>query len=846
MKKIRKYRTQAEFDKFVAEGFEESCLIKNEATGEVFVYTPGAQIQKCLHAKFDTSLCPMDTDDAYDEGGVLIPIINIEQYQVDTYAVASVEYSNTYKTMTLTGTNVRTNEPTTLVIDNEEGLVNSINGKPVSDNIEIGETNNGFKVGNAIFVYNYNDSANQIQATCIEYNDNMGYAKYLGNDGNIYETLYGGQTILNDKYFWVNSNGWPELNQTATIYIPPTQEKLIVEELIPWGCIMSNENHRYKVYDGPDYYELIDLDTEDNLYDYEYDYDSTKNFTSIELYQEKSIDITDVVSHILVGEDVIDLSNLYCEFIEGRKVYGYEFPREGRYDVYYQLVDNTTINMPDMFSYLEPIYGISIPDNIEHIGYCSFDYMPYLTSLKIGKNVKYIEPYALDDGNYNSGSFRMDKLYIESTEIPETFNLDICGGNYYCDVDLIVPKSQLDEYRNHPIWGKFNSIIGKKEPNPNPEYITATFDLGRNDEIVAESFYDEYDPNHPELVAPILGMLGKTATMTGNYRNYYYYEYKDEDENTFYALWTTMIEDPENDGGDPSGGYGSYGPSTTKYMVLPGVICTYDREEYDDYNGYYYGVYVGTDGNEYRYNGSGMYSANYDSGNTYSSMSGIYYYNEMLLPKNILSDIFTKIEVDGTEIDMNDDLDYNYGPYYYQFKSNGTHEVKYYLQDNTKVPEGMFFGYNNYIYLNSVELPNSIEEIGAYTFNYCYLNSITLPANVKKLYNYSLCAYDMSTIICKPINPPYALNNSFPDFCGTLLCVPTQSLDLYADTYPWYEFDCAGIIPDEPLVWNVTYHQYDYEDSNIMYYNKSMIQSMKINGVEHIGDITEYNYEPET
>lgn len=827
MKKIRKYRTQAEFDKFVAEGFEERCLIKNEATGEVFIYAPGAQLQKCLHAKLDTRLFQMDTDDAYDEGGVLVPIINIEQSQVDTYAVSSVEYSNTYKTMTVTGTNVRTNEPTTLVIDNEECLVNSINGKPVSDNIELNNVNEGLKVGDAIFVYNNNESAIQIQATCIEYNDNIGYVIFSGNDGNIYETMNDFRSIMNDKCFWVNWNNVSGLNQTATIIIPPTQEKLIIEELIPWGCIMSNENHRYKLYEGPEYDELIDLDTEEDLFDlgYDYCYDSTKNFTSIELRQEKSIDITDVVSHILVDDEEIDLSKLYCKDSDELKIYGYEFPREGRYDVYYQLVDNTTISIPYMFSYLEPIYGISIPDNIERIGSGVLVNMPYLTSLTIGKNVKYIEPYALDDGNYNSGNFRMDKLYIESTEIPETFNLDICKCDYYYDVDLIVPKSQLDEYRSHPIWSKFNSIIGKKEPNPNPEYITATLDTG------------VYGSNS----IPILGMLGKVAAQTGNYSNdYYEFEYKDEDGNTFYALWDTMIEDPENDSEDPSGGYGSYGPSTTKYMVVPGVVCTYNREEYDNYNGYYYGVYVGTDGKEYRYDGGGLYRPNYGLGQTYSSMSNSNYYNEMLLPKKFLSDIFTKIEVDGTEIDMNEDLDYNY-EYYYQFKSNGTHEVKYYLQDNTKVPEDMFFEYNNHIYLNSVELPNSIEVIGAGAFRHCYLNSITLPANVKKLYNYSLYANDMSTIICKPINPPYALYDSFNGFCGTLLCVPTQSVDLYADTYPWDNFDCAGIIPDEPLVWNVTYHQYDDEDTNIMYYYKSMIQSMKINGVECVEDIIEYN-----
>lgn len=96
--------------------------------------------------------------------------------------------------------------------------------------------------------------------------------------------------------------------------------------------------------------------------------------------------------------------------------------------------------------------------------------------------------------------------------------------------------------------------------------------------------------------------------------------------------------------------------------------------------------------------------------------------------------------------------------------------------------------------LNSIELPDGLNEIGSRAFSHCEkLTSITIPESVTKVgtevfYNNT----NMSVIYCKPSTPPVCPASSsnygplgYSSVSGKIIYVPTESVDAYKVAEGW-------------------------------------------------------------
>lgn len=107
---------------------------------------------------------------------------------------------------------------------------------------------------------------------------------------------------------------------------------------------------------------------------------------------------------------------------------------------------------------------------------------------------------------------------------------------------------------------------------------------------------------------------------------------------------------------------------------------------------------------------------------------------------------------------------------------------------------------------------------------------------------------NLNKVICDAKNPPMTDYGVFNNQYECMLMVPTKSVSLYEDADVWYNFGL--IIGNELQTMSAVYDvneevedEYSPDDLNyIMFYDKSLIDSMKINGVEHVDDI--YGYGP--
>ena len=92
-------------------------------------------------------------------------------------------------------------------------------------------------------------------------------------------------------------------------------------------------------------------------------------------------------------------------------------------------------------------------------------------------------------------------------------------------------------------------------------------------------------------------------------------------------------------------------------------------------------------------------------------------------------DMFTNVEIDGTEVSLAD-LDATQGTYQL---SVGEHTIKYTLKDPTSVVEVAFLGCSR---LTSVIIPDSVTSIGNNAFQECTgLTSVTIPNSVTSIGN---------------------------------------------------------------------------------------------------------------
>lgn len=115
------------------------------------------------------------------------------------------------------------------------------------------------------------------------------------------------------------------------------------------------------------------------------------------------------------------------------------------------------------------ISWVKIPDSVKSIGYFSFYRCSGLTSLTIGKSVTQIGAYAFKGCSLAS-------VYCACKTPPavnkyKTFTVDLYDS-YDCVVDevfdyydgiLYVPVGCRVSYMNHPLWGKFKTIVESEE-----------------------------------------------------------------------------------------------------------------------------------------------------------------------------------------------------------------------------------------------------------------------------------------------------------------------------------------------------------------------------------------------
>ena len=106
----------------------------------------------------------------------------------------------------------------------------------------------------------------------------------------------------------------------------------------------------------------------------------------------------------------------------------------------------------------------------------------------------------------------------------------------------------------------------------------------------------------------------------------------------------------------------------------------------------------------------------------------------------------------------------------------------------TKIGNGAFHGNTQ---LTSIDIPNSIEEIGPYAFSGTNLSFIEIPDNVNNIGTLAFegCS-NLTTFVCKSDTPPSCDDNIFEgtDISQATLYVPATSIETYRATYPWSGF----------------------------------------------------------
>lgn len=119
------------------------------------------------------------------------------------------------------------------------------------------------------------------------------------------------------------------------------------------------------------------------------------------------------------------------------------------------------------------------------------------------------------------------------------------------------------------------------------------------------------------------------------------------------------------------------------------------------------------------------------------------------------------------------------------------------------IPEGITaIGYCVFKYCNltNIYLPNSLTEIGSYSFRWCEgLTSITIPANVTYIGEqaFAYCPNPIC-VYCLPTTPPEMQLTNIFDRTEVEIYVPAEAVDTYKENESWSEFaDRIFAIPTE-------------------------------------------------
>lgn len=685
---------------------------------------------------------------------------------------------------------------------------------PWNDYIESYETGNSYNnsviLQHTINVYIEKINSDKQLYTVTYDEDADAYVKEDGTiwhqSGNEYLFIDGGFPVAVGGYIYITSKdggSWYDY-----IYLEDIESISPFEANAVYYCENNGNYYNCHIYYGSYIFELDD-DIEYIEFDGDeyYILDGQMDIVCEEEgnYCRTNEELKEFVKSIYVDEEKINLDNLYFDdnYFD---LWMYDFGSEGKHDVYYELYDNTILQ-DFIFQGAVP-YLVDVPDSYETIGSYSFAYCPKLANIFLGNNVKTVMPYAFDDDSY----CMMDNLYINTSE-PPIAPINVCNSDEaYNSIDLYVPGASSEAYRSHPIWSKFSTIKVKPEPVTGEKCVTMTYDFYHGD---------------PEL--RFLNNIRKEITSYPQRT----YNYKDKTgSNTIYYYNSSL-------GDNYTSSYNYIYTNNETHSVVDDRIRVYynnDGYNYIDDNGNIYNIY----NDNYIYNPNEM---------TYD------YYEDDDLPYTAyinrpLSQWIDKITVNGYELDLDDiesteiiHISRNNTYYYTYPNSEGEYIFKIWFNDETTIPDNVFNICG--CYLKSVNIPECVDTIGNYAFYQCYFNTIELPKNMSSIKYYSFDC-NLNTVISYAPYPPQTYGyNSFNNSCFTLLLNDEETIERYENSEYWgwlfTKGGCSHIGINQALTWECGYNPNEQEQPMlIMYYEKPLVKSMKINDEEHVDEIIDY------
>ena len=134
----------------------------------------------------------------------------------------------------------------------------------------------------------------------------------------------------------------------------------------------------------------------------------------------------------------------------------------------------------------------------------------------------------------------------------------------------------------------------------------------------------------------------------------------------------------------------------------------------------------------------------------------------------------------------------------YAFQNCSSLELALLPDSTTYIAPYMFSGCSN---LTSIVLPDSVGSIGNYAFQGCYkINSIEIPKRVKYIYSKAFYGCSISKVICHSLTPPEGGADCGIIASNSTLYVPAESLETYANSIWWEDFQAIRPIGDLLMV----------------------------------------------
>lgn len=155
-------------------------------------------------------------------------------------------------------------------------------------------------------------------------------------------------------------------------------------------------------------------------------------------------------------------------WVEGNEISAWEIPEDiteiKPYAFYSHCEKITDLKLNDNIKTIgtyafgcNKIEKLTIPSSVESIGNSAFAYCP-VKELYVGSGIKNIGNYSFHfvyDNNFVAAS-QLEKVTIESTEVPETYAYAFNPDHDHSNTMLYVHPTAVNDYKNHQVWGKFN------------------------------------------------------------------------------------------------------------------------------------------------------------------------------------------------------------------------------------------------------------------------------------------------------------------------------------------------------------------------------------------------------